>query len=185
MERVTSPASPPVPTMPAVDAVLAAAALLLPVREIAGQPNHGAMVRAILASVGLAEGNPWCMAFVSYAGHGVLGARWPLPRTGSCDVALEAARAHGLTVTAPARGDLFLIMKSRTDATHVGFVTGVDADGRFRTLEGNTNAGGGREGDGVYQRVRGGAVDRAAYLFVRWPSALLPVPSAPALKLAA
>jgi hypothetical protein len=177
MERLT-------PTMPVVDAVLAGAGLLLPVREIAGNatPNDGYMVNAIQAATGTATPDPWCASFVYYVGRGVLAAHWPLPRTASCDVLLAHARQHGLAMTAPERGDLFLVMRTPNDATHVGFVTAVDADGRFRTTEGNSNLAGSREGDGVYARLRGGAVDRNTYLFVRWALALTPAPAAPAVS---
>lgn len=38
--------------------------------------------------------------------------------------------------------------------SHIGIVTGPMEDGFFPTVEGNTDASGGREGDGVYERSR-------------------------------
>lgn len=155
----------------AVDAVLGAAALLTFVREEDG-PNKDAAVIAMQRTTGNAPPDPWCASFIYYVGSGVLGKRWPLPSTASCDVLLAFARKRGWLVTTPARGDLFLVLRADHDATHVGFVTGIDGGGRFRTCEGNTNPDGGRDGDGVYTRLRGAAHDRVRYAFIRWPIAL-------------
>lgn len=154
-----------------VGAVLAGAGLLEPVREIAGRQNDGYMIRAIQAATGNAPPEKWCASFVAYVGRGILGARWPLPATASCDDLLEFARRHAWLVEAsdgPERGDVFLQLRTAADAIHTGFVTGVDQARRFRTIEGNTNGGGSSDGDGVYRRTRGGAADRATYAFIRW-----------------
>lgn len=166
---MTAPtAAAPNPAITVVGAVLAAAGLLEPVRELVGRTNDGYMVRAIQQATGTRPPDPWCASFVAYVGRGVLGARWPLPPTASCDVLLEVARTKGWLGETPERGDVFLVLRSDADAVHTGFVTGVDAERRFRTLEGNSNGGGSREGDGVYRLTRGGGADRNTYAFIRW-----------------
>lgn len=50
------------------------------------------------------------------------------------------------------RGDLFVW--NGKNGGHIGFVTAVRPNGLFTTIEGNTNAAGSRDGDGVYDRVR-------------------------------
>ena len=51
-------------------------------------------------------------------------------------------------------GDIFLNRKTSTDWTHTGIVTEV-GDGWFRTIEGNTNDEGSREGYEACARTRG------------------------------
>jgi hypothetical protein len=144
-----------------------AAKLLTPVREAAGQNNHGRFVEAMLAFCGLKPGDPWCMAFVSYVGKQLLGEAWLLPVTGSCDVTLEYARAHKLVLPVPVPGCVGLRLKSQSDADHAFIVAGVNADGSVATVEGNTNDGGGRDGDGVLEHTRAGKDDPRQYVWVR------------------
>lgn len=136
--------------------------------------NRGRAVALMQRVTGGSPGDPWCADYVAYVGSTVLGARWPLRLTGSCDELLADARMKGLVRETPQPGDLFLVMKSATDAVHTGFVTSVFGpalrDG-FRTAEGNTNDGGGREGTGTYRRTRGTVADTARYVFVRWADA--------------
>lgn len=137
------------------DIVLAGARLLLPVRE-AG-PNRGRFVEAIIRFAGGEPGEPWCASFVYYVGRKMLGSNWPLPKTRACDVLLEHGRKHNAVSEEPAppkRGALFLVLASDTDATHVGFIDEVLPDGRFLTIEGNSNDRGVRDGDGVVANVR-------------------------------
>lgn len=177
------------PPIPAAVAVIRAAALLLPVREIAGQQNHGRFVEAILASTGNEPGQPWCASAVYYVGNGELGKAWPLPRTASCDVLLEFAFATGMLygntlamdmlvkgkrltpeaglqrTSPPKFGDVFLRMKSPVDATHTGFVnTPLAPAAGFHTYEGNAAdplLPPSDNGDGFYARVRGNDADPA------------------------
>ena len=138
-----------------VEAVLRAARLCLPVRE-AGQ-NTGRFVDAIIRFAGGTPGEAWCASFVYYVGRKMLGEAWPLPKTRSCDVLLEFARTRGVLHDAtvpPTSGCLFLVMASDTDATHVGFVDAILPDGRFTTIEGNSNDRGVRDGDGVVANTR-------------------------------
>ena len=61
--------------------------------------------------------------------------------------------AAGLAVKEPETGDVFVIDHGH-GLGHVGFVVELDQAGDLVTVEGNTNPGGSREGDGVYRRTR-------------------------------
>lgn len=50
-------------------------------------------------------------------------------------------------------GDILLVRKSKFDWTHTAIIIDVGQD-TCTTIEGNTNSGGSRNGDGVYMRVR-------------------------------
>ena len=65
------------------------------------------------------------------------------------------------------RGDVFGIYYPRQNRiAHVGFIDG-QQEGFFITVEGNTNANGSRNGDGVYRKRRS---VRAIYKISRWQS---------------
>lgn len=154
-----------------IDAVLAGTGFLLPVREQPAGSNAGQMVEAILASTGNSKGAPWCAAAVYFVGSRVLGKDWPLPKTASCDILLEFARRNKLLVASPKRGDVFLILKTDTDAVHTGFVLDCFPQGKFTTREGNTSdptKPSTREGWGFFERTRGGPDDPTHYAFIRW-----------------
>ena len=135
--------------------------------------NGGPQVTAYLRATGLPAGNPWCAAFVAWCigqAEAQTGVKCPLPKSASCDVLLEWGRKRGLLKNSPQPGDLFLRLESPTDAVHTGFVTGVPAAGSFTTMEGNTNAAGGREGVMVRSHTR--VVTPGGYAFLRWEEAL-------------
>jgi hypothetical protein len=117
--------------------------------------NAGPFVTKVLASVGLKPGYAWCASFVSYvfSKAGVkAGPKFNRARVKSW---VDWAHREGrLYYSAPKRGDLFAWIND--DLTgHIGFVLSeLDFAGEFRSLEGNTNSGGSREGDGVYKRTR-------------------------------
>lgn len=164
-----------------VELVLGAAALMEGIVEVGGA-NAGHAVERIQKRTGNRKGDAWCASYVAEAGAAFLARRWPLVLSGSCDDLLRQARKEGwLKDGPPAIGDVFLVMRTKTDAIHTGFVTGISREtpGRgphtvaFDTIEGNTNPAGGREGYGVFRRVRGDADDRALkaglwYAFIHW-----------------
>lgn len=117
--------------------------------------NDGPWVEAIQRVTGNRKGDPWCASFVTFVLDIAFGGPKanPLARSASCDVLLEDARKKGWLTDTPAAGDVFLLMRTDTDAVHTGFVTDV---GRLsvKTIEGNTNGGGSREGWGVFARER-------------------------------
>lgn len=133
------------------------------VRETTGQ-NDGPWVEAIQRTTGNRKGDPWCASFVNWVLDIAYKDQNPLPCTASCDVLLQHAVAHNLLTTTPEPGDVFLVMKSQMDATHTGIVTEVQGT-LIRTIEGNTNREGAREGNGVWARSR----QRTGLQFIRVP----------------
>ncbi|WP_256003281.1 peptidoglycan-binding protein [Pedobacter deserti] len=116
------------------------------VREASGK-NDGPRVEGYLASVGLKKGQPWCAAFVSWV---FKQAGYAKPRTGWSPALFPAARL----AKAAAPGNVFgIYFPALKRVAHCGLVTD-RRDSWIGTVEGNTNASGGREGDGVYRRLR-------------------------------
>lgn len=116
--------------------------------------NSGPEVDAYLASVGLAPGLAWCAAFVHWcfeAGAASLALPDPCPKTAGA-LRLYDDCPDGWKVFRPEPGDVFAIDHGH-GLGHVGFVESVGAI-ELVTIEGNTNPGGSREGDGVYRRTR-------------------------------
>lgn len=134
------------------------------VKEATGA-NDGPWVEAFQRVTGNKRGDAWCASFataildIAYRGQN------PLRRSASCDVLLEDARKKGWLTDTPEPGDLFLVMRTPTDAVHVGIVTSV---GKLsvKTVEGNTNDGGSRDGWGVFARER----KRKGLQFIRLPA---------------
>jgi hypothetical protein len=163
-------------------AVLRAARMLLPVRE--ASQNTGRFVDAIIRSAGGTPPEAWCASTLYYVGSHLLGPRWPLPKTRSCDVLLEFARTRFVLRPDPAPGYVFLCLRSDTDAYHTGFVETLAptfGSRAFNTLEGNSNDDGSANGDGFYALTRGedkdprtGKPDPTRYAFIAW--AELPAP---------
>lgn len=128
------------------------------VREKTGK-NDGKEVEAYLKTVGLGKGYAWCAAYVKYC----------LIKGGSeraKAITGAAASVHNTKrfvyfnrrfLAEPKVGDAFTLYYSKLGRIgHTGFFDGwTDRSmGAYRTKEGNTNGGGSRDGDGVYQRIR-------------------------------
>lgn len=129
------------------------------VREEAGA-NRGYWVDRFLAVVGLGPGYAWCAAFVSWClvQGGV--DRKKLPKGAAAvrnwSAWADATGRYRNLEEGPIRGDL-MFWVDRSGLGHIGFVVDVSAwasQGLVTTIEGNTNAAGGREGDGVHRRTR-------------------------------
>jgi len=146
-----------------VEGVLARAKQFTFVREIGG-PNRGPWVEAIQRVGGGKPGDAWCACFVGFVLSLWYDGKPPLKMTAGCDEMLADCAKRGFIVAAPQPGDLFFLMRSPTDAYHVGFVTGVAKD-RFGTIEGNTNDDGSADGIGVFERSR---PRKGAYQFARY-----------------
>jgi hypothetical protein len=131
-------------------------------REVGGE-NCGPWVRLYM---GGKEGKEfaWCAGFACFVlrqaceAHGV-----PMPITASvsCDSLAASARQKGVflpgknaTSVDVTPGSLFLNRRTPDDWTHVGIVVEVFGD-HFKSIEGNTNDEGSREGYEVCARTRG------------------------------
>jgi len=126
--------------------IIALAEKELSVREQGGN-NSGPQVETYLQYVGLGKGHAWCAAFLSWL-HGQAGLKQP--RSGWSPGLFPSSRR----ISAAKPGALLgIYIGSLRRIAHVGLVTGVRQDW-IESIEGNTNAQGSREGDGVYRRLR-------------------------------
>ena len=141
------------------------------VREVGGT-NRGTDVEKYQKTVGLRAGDPWCAAFVAWVVTAALGReRAPAWCSGSAVTQWQRASkrlspAHfalphethkvqpgWVWVRARNLEDAALARKGQWTTGHTGLVEAVgSAD--FRTIEGNTNSAGSREGDGVYGKTQ-------------------------------
>lgn len=96
------------------------------------------------------QNQAWCHTFVSW-GAVVLGDSAAVPVTASCYTGNQWFKQRDRWSEYPVLGGLFYMGSSGQD--HVGVVYAYDADNIY-TVEGNTNAGGSYQGDGVYERIR-------------------------------
>lgn len=117
--------------------------------------NSGDSVNMYLASVNLMPGNAWCAAFVSwvYQRNGILN-----PKSGWAPAWFAPQyivwSSDGLKNQTPRPGDVFgIYFNEKKRIAHIGFVHRFGEDITI-TVEGNTNAAGSREGDGVYVKRR-------------------------------
>jgi CHAP domain len=115
--------------------------------------NDGPAVEGYLKSVGLSKGYSWCMAFVFWCAQNAAAAgKIENPLKCTAGVLAQWAARPLLRVTIPEPGDIF-VMDYGKGLGHTGYVISVRGD-LVETVEGNTNSGGSREGDGVYKRTR-------------------------------
>lgn len=126
----------------------------LGVTEIPKGSNSGPEVEIYLKSVGLGKGYSWCMAFVFWCVQQAstkASTTNPLKKTGGV---LEQWNSRPkLHVETPQPGDIF-IMDFGHGKGHTGIVESVRQDGTIKTIEGNTNDDGSREGYEVCRRIR-------------------------------
>ncbi|MBX3095670.1 MAG: CHAP domain-containing protein [Fimbriimonadaceae bacterium] len=120
--------------------------------------NRGQEVAQYLKTVGLGPGYPWCAAFVAHHWLAAGGEknRLPLRPASVC----SWVRSGGFRVTNDPgevrRADAFAWCRDNGTG-HMGFIVQVirtPVGVWIRTIEGNTNAAGSRDGDGVYRRTR-------------------------------
>lgn len=139
------------------------------VKELPG--NKGQRVEGIQHWCGGAAGDSWCAGWATFVLDIAYKGLAPVKRTMGCDAILEAARTDKLLTDKPAVGDLYLRLKSKHDAHHVGFVTDVsrwDKEGVLGTISGNTSKDGtSSNGDAVYEHdISIG--DRSTVVFVHY-----------------
>ena len=125
--------------------------------EVGGQ-NRGPWVRLYMKGD---EGQPfpWCAGFTCFClkqACDTLREALPITPSFSCDELAASAKAKSRFVGRDnaGPGSFFLVRNTPTDWTHTGIV--VSANGEtFKTIEGNTNDDGSREGFEVCARTRG------------------------------
>ena len=140
------------------------------VREVG--KNAGPDVEKYQHCVGLAKGSPWCAAFVSWCAMTSKGmGKAPKWCSGPAVSLFQVAKGKHAVCVTPVDADYQSKVKpgmvwSRAQSPeeaaaarkgawcqgHTGIVVAVDNIG-WHTIEGNTNAAGSREGDGVYRKT--------------------------------
>jgi hypothetical protein len=152
---------------PKTDKLQQSYTLQIGIREATGH-NDGKSVEMYLQTVGLTKGYPWCAAFV----------KWNLLQAGITD----ASRINGMALSchnannivwfknsfskAVQPGDVFTLYYPKLRRIgHTGFYDKRINASVYRSVEGNTNEAGSREGDGVYYKYRS---FRATYSITRW-----------------
>ncbi len=126
------------------------------VREATGK-NDGPVVRKFLRSVGLPEGFAWCAGFVKTClmEAGIPGVEKINGMALSCENKKNMVWAKGAKIKDPEPGDVFtLYYPSLKRIGHTGFHHHRINSSIYESVEGNTNAAGSREGDGVYKKKR-------------------------------
>jgi hypothetical protein len=137
---------------PFLQEVLEVAGREVGIREVGR--NRGQRIEEYQACVGIEPGSPWCAAFVSWVfreASRTLGIPCPLHPSGGA-LKLWRWAAPATRTQWPKPGGVFVIDHG-AGLGHVGIVESVTPD-HLVTIEGNTNDGGAREGDGVYRRIR-------------------------------
>ena len=154
-----------------VDETLRIARTQMGQQEVPRGSNRGPMVSVYQRVTGYSDAVPWCLCFcywcIEVASQGI-GIGNPVTRTGSCDILLEWAKRHGLATREPARGDIGLVLAkaNSNDAIHAFMVDDILDGNRLRTIEGNSNNDGSREGYLVCQRDARRISDKL--IFIRW-----------------
>lgn len=118
--------------------------------------NDGLWVERYLKSTGLGKGYPWCAAFQSYIHKetcmgGPRSARVVDWFKYNVVYQSEWGDLPEFTSTPGMVGGLYYRKLGRLG--HIFLIVGEDKN-NFYTIEGNTNFGGSREGDGVYRKIR-------------------------------
>lgn len=144
---------------------------------IAEQPigsNCGPMIDRWNTLVNAPIGSYWCASFVSGVAaewENKSGLDWPLCFSADCDVWLAVAKKHGVLHRTPMAGDLMLLVKTlpsgRQDAFHIGIVEGLDENGVWKSIEGNSNDDGSRNGYEVAHRSLYGSRNKELLYFIR------------------
>jgi hypothetical protein len=128
----------------------------LGVRELSGK-NDGKAVEAYLATVQLDKGYAWCAAFVKwcYLKSNVASASSINAMALSVNKAERHVYFKNKILKEPQPGDAFTLYYAHLGRIgHTGFFDRRINNNIYRTVEGNTNEAGSREGDGVYAKIR-------------------------------
>jgi hypothetical protein len=116
--------------------------------------NRGKVIDGYSRDIGRdpEKADPWCAIFVCAMFRRAadqLGIRCPVPLTAGCWT-LDERSPKTVRTTEATPGAIFLLKGHR----HTGIVVEALGGELLRTVEGNTDPGGSREGDGVYDRTR-------------------------------
>ncbi|MCX4686756.1 peptidoglycan-binding protein [Kitasatospora purpeofusca] len=119
-------------------------------RDSDGSWNNMQQFSPAVPGLEWSQGQAWCATFTAWgATRSGMADRWPI--TASCWTAVQWWKAVGRWTDYPVLGAPFYMGSSGQD--HVGVVVAYDQD-YIWTIEGNTNASGSPQGDGVYARQR-------------------------------
>lgn len=138
------------------------------VRENPAGSNKGKEVEKYLASVGLKGGYAWCAAFYKWClfEADVKGIDKINGMALSCVNKSNMVYSNGKFVKDPEAGDAVTFYYSNLKRIgHVGFFDAKTSETMYRSVEGNTNGAGSREGDGVYIKYRS---FKSTYNISRW-----------------
>lgn len=117
----------------------------------------------IMRKVGFYNGAPWCSYFVKACIREFYGEKSSiyLNVNGSALTSYEKLEDKGFLTGAIPKPNSIAVWRHYKNGRPVGrnghigiVVTGLQSDQRFETVEGNTNASGGREGDEVAKKLR-------------------------------
>lgn len=131
-----------------------------------GGQNCGARINEFQAATGNGPGDSYCQSFIVWGLKKTLG-HSPILASGRCQSVREWADGKGWTTSDPAIHSEGWAVNGENHAHHTFLVTSdPDESGYFTTVEGNTNDRGDSNGDGVYDRTRGGPDDHNRYVFL-------------------
>jgi len=126
---------------------------VLNVHEEPKGSNRGEWVEKYLKAAGLGPGYPWCASFVTYLLKECGYTEGPDKHRAAVISWARWAENRNKIVAIPKRGDLFFTLNANGTG-HIGIVLELRVDGTLRTIEGNTNDEGDREGYEVCRRER-------------------------------
>lgn len=127
--------------------------------------NDGERVEMYLKAANLKKGNAWCAAFVTWT-FKEAGVKTVISGYSPSWFPNDKVIFFNSKGQPPNSGDVFGIwFSSKGRIAHVGFVDKWDDSSYVITVEGNTNEGGSREGDGVYRKRR---LKKQIYKVSRW-----------------
>lgn len=136
--------------------------------------NCGPLIDRWNTNVNAPIGSYWCASFVSGVAlewESKSGLDWPICLSADCDVWLAVAKKYGILHRSPQAGDLMLLVKTlsngRQDAFHIGIVEGKDEGTIWKSIEGNSNNDGSRNGYEVAHRSLYGNRKKDLVYFIR------------------
>ena len=138
---------------------------LIGLREATGH-NDGPMIDKMLGYLGLPKGLSWCLAFCLWCWHPS-----DYPKIARCSTFLEQVQSRewkydvydqedvAWKIKTPKPGTIMIFAHSKIAGHnnwngHAAMFESMETRRKFHTIEGNTNAAGSREGDGVYNKIR-------------------------------